>query len=126
MTQTQKRLLFWLPFAGLLAGGAALWWLVLGPRFPEGNGIYFVAGPLWGWMGLAHLLGFFPRKEDCPPPLRVRLCLSLAMLCLCPIELCGAFLPSVCPAARLPLLVVQCLSLIAFIVLLFLYYHKKG
>ena len=66
MTQTQKRLLFWLPFAGLLAGGAALWWLVLGPRFPKGNGIHFAAGLLWGWMGLAHLLGFFPQKADCP------------------------------------------------------------
>ena len=125
MTQTQERLLFWLPFAGLLAGGAALWWLVLGPRFPKGNGIHFAAGLLWGWMGLAHLLGFFPQKADCPPP-RVRQCLSLAMLCLCPIELCGAFLPSVWPAARLPLLVVQGLSLIALIVLLFLYHHKKG
>ena len=79
MKKEKKLLLFWLPLIGLTAAGTALWPMVFTARFPEGQALHFVVGPLWGWMGLAQLMGFFPRREDRPPePLPVRLFLGLA------------------------------------------------
>ncbi|BDF68219.1 hypothetical protein CE91St43_21910 [Oscillospiraceae bacterium] len=126
MKKGKELLLFWLPLIGLTAAGVALWPLVFKARFPEGQALHFVVGPLWGWMGLAQLMGFFPRREDRPPePLPVRLSLGLAMLGLCALYLGKTFLPALWSSFRPPLLVLQCLFLVCYLVFTCLSSRKK-
>lgn len=126
MKKEKKLLLFWLPLIGLTAAGVALWPMVFKARFPEGQALYFVVGPLWGWMGLAQLMGFFPRREDRPPePLPVRLSLGLAMLGLCALYLGDFFLSALWPSVRHLQLIFDVLFLICSLVFAFFSSRKK-
>lgn len=122
----KKTLLFWPPLIGLAAAGVALWPTVFKARFPEGRGLYFVLGPLWGWMGLVQLLGFIPQGEDRPPEAPPgRLASGLAMLGLCALYLGDIFLPAFWPSVRSPRMILEGLFLTATVVVACLSNRKK-